>query len=224
MRKRLTVEGLAELFNRVRDALRDAGLIREVFTFVDATHLISKSNLWKERDRLIAAGEKRLNNTNIGKVATDSDARLGKKGGFKWYGYKFHVSVDMSQGLIARIATTPANVMDEQGARHVLPRSGMVFADKGYCAGDASMWMKRRGLHSGAILRKQMRGKNPDRDRWISGVRAPYEGVFSQFEKRARYQSLAKCQFQGFMEAFTHNLKRLVVIQAPPLKLRPHYA
>ena len=56
--------------------------------------------------------------------------------------------------MLSAIAATPANVEDEKGALHVLPRGGMVFADKAYCVGVAAMQMKRRGLHSGAILRK----------------------------------------------------------------------
>jgi IS5 family transposase len=224
MRERIGVNGLAGLFNRVRESLKDAGLIREVFTFVDATQLISKSDLWRERDRIIGEGEEKLTNLNIKKVAADPEARFGRKGRAKWYGYKLHTSVDMSHGLIARIAATPANVEDEKGARHVLPRDGMVFADKAYCVGVAAMQMKRRGLHSGAILRKKMRGKNPEKDRWLTGVRMPYESTFSKFEKRTRYRGLAKCQFQAFMQGFSHNMKRLLSIGAPALHLRPHCA
>jgi len=224
MRDRIGVNGLAGLFNRVRDSLKDAGLIREVFTFVDATQLISKANLWRERDLIIEAGEKKLTNLNVKKVAADQEARFGRKGRSKWYGFKLHTSVDMSHGLIVRIAATPANVEDEKGVGHVLPRSGMVFADKAYCVGVAVKLMKKRGLHSGAILRKQMKEKNPDKDRWLTGVRMPYESTFSKFEKRTRYRGLVKCQFQAFMQSFSHNMKRLLNIEAPPLRLRPHCA
>ena len=62
-----------------------------------------------------------------------------------------------------------------------------------------------------------MKGKNKDLDRWRSQVRAPFEGVFSKFEKRARTRGLAKVQFQLFMDAIVHNVKRLIQINAPPL-------
>jgi IS5 family transposase len=62
-----------------------------------------------------------------------------------------------------------------------------------------------------------MKRKNNDLDRWGSSVRAPFEGVFSKFEKRARYRGHAKVQFQFFMDAIVHNVKRLVAIHAPPL-------
>lgn len=218
-RGRIGVEGLAVLFAQVRQSLLDAGLAREVFTFVDATHLMSKANLWKERDKSIVEGIGRLSNANIAKVASDSQARFGKKGRTKWYGYKFHVSVDMTQGLIMRIAATPANVEDMAGARHVLPRQGTVFADKAYGVGSARRSIAHRGLHSGAVLKNGMRAKNHDKDRWLTSVRMPYEGTFARFEKRARYRGTKKCQMQGFFQAMAHNFKRLIKIDAPPLEL-----
>lgn len=223
-RDRIGTEGLAALFNQVRQALKDAGLVRESFTFVDATQLISKVNLWKERDRLIADGEQKLGNATVAQVASDNQARFGRKGNTKWYGYKIHAGVDMSQGLITRVAVTPANIEDTKAARHVMPRAGAVFGDKAYGVGESAREMKRRGLHSEAVLKKDMNAKNPELDKWRSGVRMPFESTFARFEKRARYRGLVKCQFQAYMQALSHNLKRLVQIQAPPLSLRPQCA
>ena len=58
-----------------------------------------------------------------------------------------------------------------------------------------------------------------DLDRWISGVRAPFEGIFSKQTKRARYRGRAKVQYQAFMDSIVHNLKRLVVIGEPAYSL-----
>ena len=41
-RKRLGTKNIMAVFQRVRESLKAMGLIREVFTFVDASHLISK--------------------------------------------------------------------------------------------------------------------------------------------------------------------------------------
>jgi IS5 family transposase len=218
------VKALADLFNRVREALSAAGYVTETFTFVDATQLISKVNLWKERDKGIEAGLGKLSNANVAQVAADPEARFGRKGNTKWYGYKYHVAVDMTQGLITRICASPANMEDMRGAKHVLPRKGMVFADKAYGVGESAFHMLRRGLHNGANLRNDMRKKNRDLDRWRSGVRMPYEGTFSKFEKRARYRGLRKCQLQAFLQALSHNFKRLIAIDSPPLILRPSRA
>ena len=77
--------------------------------------------------------------------------------------------------------------------------------------------MKIRGAISAAILKHNRSAKNKDLDRWRSSVRAPFEGIFSKCEKRARYRGQAKVQFQFFMDAIVHNVKRLVTINAPPL-------
>ena len=77
--------------------------------------------------------------------------------------------------------------------------------------------MAIRGAVSCAILKHNMIGKNKDLDRWSSSVRALFEGVFSKFEKRARYRGHANVQFQFFMDAIVHNVKRLVSINSPPL-------
>ena len=57
-----------------------------------------------------------------------------------------------------------------------------------------------------------MKGKNKDKDRWISGLRAPYERVFAAMRKRTRYCGRAKVQFQAFGQAIAFNLKRCMAL------------
>jgi len=49
-RQRIGTKRLSDLFATLRDQLKAKGWASEVFTFVDATHLISKSKLWQERE------------------------------------------------------------------------------------------------------------------------------------------------------------------------------
>ncbi len=93
----------------------------------------------------------------------------------------------------------------------------MVFSDKSYCVKKAQETMKINGCYSGAILKNNMKAKNKDRDRWISKVRAPFEGTFSKMDRRTRYRGIAKVQMQVFLEAIVFNIKRLITINAPPL-------
>ena len=214
-RKRLGTESVAELFNYVVEQLKSRGLVGQVFTFIDSTALITKTALWEERDRAIAQGEEGLNNKTVKNYSADKDARFGCKGKSKfWYGYKRHVSVDMKQGLVTKVAMTPANVSDSKAARHVCPQGGMVLADKAYGEGDAPSTFKRRGCHSGAILKKNRKEKDWDKDRWLTTLRMPYEGVFARMAKRARYRGQAKVQMQGFLEATVYNLKRWAKIES----------
>lgn len=219
-RNRIGLERLAKLFNKVRDALKQQGIIREVFTFVDATQLISKISTWEERDKAIKLGLEKFNNVTAGLVGRDKEARFGCKGKDKfWYGYKKHVSVDMTQGIISRVAVTPANVPDHKGLKHVCPRQGAVFADKGYSPKESRSEIKRRGCHDAVILKNNMHGKDRDKDRWLTRVRMPYEGTFSKIRKRSWYLGTLKNQFEGFIEALAFNFKRLIKINAPPLQI-----
>lgn len=212
-RKRLGTKRLMDIFNRLRASLKAAGLIREVFTFLDASQLVSKLSTWDDRDRAIVKGLEKFNNETGPKVAADKQARFGAKGKNKfWYGYKEHTSVDMQSGLINKVAATPANVDDANGLRHVCPSQGAVIADKGYCTAPAQQTIRRKRCHSAAIKKNNMIGKNRDKDRWLSKMRAPYERVFSKRSKRLRYRGQAKAQFQVACNAICHNLKRLTVL------------
>jgi IS5 family transposase len=219
-RKRIGTKRLSDLFAALRDELSRHGLVSEVFTFVDATHLISKSNLWQERDKAIKAKYEKLNNEVLPKVAHDKQARIGCKGKDKyWYGYKQHTSVDMQSGLINKVAITPANLTDAKGLKHVCPNQGAVYGDKGYCTKPAKKTTQIKGCHLAAIMMNHMLDKNKDKDRWYTKIRAPYERVFSKRNRRVRYVGIQKNQFAAFMNAICFNLKRIRVLDPPKIIL-----
>jgi IS5 family transposase len=220
VRKKIGTSLLSEIFAELRNQLRAQGVMNETFSFIDATHLISKATLWEERDKAIQSKHDKLNNEVLPKVAYDKQAKIGCKGKNKyWYGYKQHTSVDMQSGLINKLAITPANVTDAQGFKHVAPSTGATYADKGYCTKPCQTEAKRKGLHLAAIKNNNMKDKNKDKDRWYSMIRAPYERVFAKRNKRVRYVGIAKNQFAGFMYAICFNLKRLVALNIPDLQL-----
>lgn len=98
-RKRLGTKNIMAVFQRVRESLKAMSLIREVFTFVDASHLISKLTTWDDRDRSIKAGREKFNNDTAEKIAVDPQARFGCKGGNKfWYDYIEHAVVHLRGG------------------------------------------------------------------------------------------------------------------------------
>jgi len=220
VRKRIGTNALSGIFVDLRDQLKAHGLISEVFSFVDASSLIAKSQLWKERDKAIKAKYEKLNNEVLPKVSHDKQARIGCKGKDKyWYGYKKHTSVDMQSGLINKVAVTPANVPDGRGLKHVCPDQGAVYADKAYCGKQSRKIAARKGCHLAAIKKNNMKNKNKDLDRWYSTIRSPYERVFSKENKRVRYCGIEKNQFAAFMQAICFNLKRLATLEPPDLCL-----
>ena len=123
--------------------------------------VLLKNTTWAERDAAIQAGEAALNNQTVKKYSADKQARFGCKGKQKfWFGYKGHVGVDMSSGLIEKAAVTPANVSDQAGFKSICPRDGqLVFGDTADCLKAATDEMARRGVTCGAILRQNMKRK-----------------------------------------------------------------
>lgn len=221
-RKRLGTGRLMNIFSHVRASLREMGLIKEIFTFVDASQLVSKLTTWDDRDKAIKLGLKKFNNKTARKVATDKQARFGCKGQNKyWYGYKEHVSVDMQSGLINKTAATSAEVTDAQGLQHVCPEDGAVYGDKGYCVSPAKITLKRKGCHDATIKKANMKDKNRHKDRWLSSIRSPYERVFAHRNKRVRYRGLKKVQFQVGVRALVFNLKRLITLGVERIALLP---
>jgi IS5 family transposase len=196
---------------------------------VDASKIIACVDSWKARDKAIADaqneqtdddGNPTMNNKNVENYSSDPDARYGAKGKNDiWIGYKRHVGVDMHQGLISKIAVTPANVHDGAALKHVRPSQGAVVADKIYSDGAASKEMKARGLHSMAIKKNNVKDKNRKKDAFFSSLRMPYEGVFSKMPNRARYRTKVKVYFQALFEAIVHNVKRLVTIKVEAIPI-----
>jgi len=223
IRTKIGTNKLSKIFSLLRDQLKAQGYMSEVFTFVDATHLISKVHLWKDRDKAIELKLEKLNNKTLEKVAIDKDAKYGAKSKDKiWYGYKQHTSVDMQSGMINKVAITPANIIDSKGFKHVAPHSGAVYADKGYCDKNAKQAALIKGIHLCAIKKNNMKNKNRDLDRYYTALRAPFEHVFSKQNKRVRYRGIAKNQFSAFMQAITFNFKRLIVLATstpPPINV-----
>lgn len=259
LRRKIGTNRLAKLFNRVGRAMKKAGYIREVFTFLDASKVEARVDNWAARDKALEARQKKneeerqrianekrraqkqppsppnstrglikkktkekpiLDNKNMAQFSSDKDARIGCKGKKKyWLGYKKHVSVDMTLGLINKVAVTPANVPDGKAVKHVCPSSGMVFADKGYCSKSSLLAIRAKGCHPGVILKRNMKEKNRDKDRWLSSVRMPFENVFARHNNKARYRTTERVQFQALMESFAHNFRKLIAVGISKLVL-----
>lgn len=216
LRKRLGTKNIADIFNNVNSILRGKGLFGDVFKFIDASTIITKTALWEERDRAIKNGEESLNNKIVGDYAADKDARWGAKSkNHIWFGHKRHCSVDMRHGLIDKLAATPANVLDPHVLKNICPKNCMVFMDKLYDIKKSGLILRANGCASGIIRKNNNKNKNRDLDKWRSKIRMPFEATFSRLNKRARYRGSAKVLFQCFAEAIAYNLKKSIKILLP---------
>lgn len=224
LRKRIGLEELSSLFNGIVKDLEKAGYVGNIFHFVDASSLLSKVNLWEARDRAIKDmennekdddGHKKMNNKNVSKYSSDKDAKFGCKGKKNfWFGYKRHVRVDMRKGMITKVKATPANVPDAEAfiEEELCPDGGMVFLDKGYDSNAVTEELLENNCAVATIQKINRKTKNKDLDRWRSSVRMPYENVFRNQSKTARYRSRVKVEFQVIFESIAYNLKRLIKI------------
>lgn len=217
LRKRIGAKRLAELFNAVNAILAEHGLFGNMFTFIDASSIITKTALWEERDRAIKAGEDKLNNAIVNTYTADKEAKWGAKSKKNiWFGYKRHEAVDMRYGLINKLAVTPGNVLDYKTVKNICPKQGMVFMDKLFDCKEADFWIQANGCFAATIRKRNNRNKNKDLDRWRSGIRMPFEGTFSKQRKRAKYRGQTKVTFQCFFEAMVYNLKKAIRIIPTP--------
>lgn len=219
LRSAIGMQRLSTIFENVNNCLKKQGVISGIFTFVDASSMITKLTTWEERDQAIKQGEEKLNNTNIGDYSADCEAKFGCKGKNKyWFGDSRHTACDMKNGIITKVAVTPANVQESKGLALICPQEGMVLADKAYCVAEAQEIMKKNGCHSGAILKNNMKAKNKQRDRFLSQLRARLRKHLLQTkQKRCRYRGVEKTQFQAIFQALAFNIKRLIAIHALPV-------
>jgi len=215
LRKRIGQKELLKIFEKINLELSSKGITGNVFEVIDASAIVTKTQLWAERDRAIADGEKKLNNKNVTRYAADKDARWGVKGkNKKWFGYKRHVSVDCKSGIILKVSATPANEPDFKEAKHIAGSGKVIFMDKGYDYPEVDEELKKKGSISCAIRKKNNPRKDWQKDSWRTKIRMPFEGVFSKMERRSRYRGKAKVTMQCILESISYNLKKALTILA----------
>jgi IS5 family transposase len=219
LRKRLGAKRVADIFNKVNNVLREKGYFGDTFKFIDASAVVTKTALWKERDIAIKEGEETLNNAVVNKYTADKNAKWGAKSKNNiWFGYKRHHSVDMRFGLIDKLAVTAANVLDFHALKNICPENQMIFMDKLYDNKTADLVLQINNCAGATIRKNNNKCKNRDLDRWRSSVRMPFEGCFSKLRKRAKFRGQARVTMQCFFEAMCHNLRKAITVKPIPIK------
>jgi IS5 family transposase len=141
-----------------------------------------------------------------------------------FFGYKAHVAVDQSSGLVRRAILTPAHVSDKTPFLALVPGDErIVYADKGY----ESRWYRERlaeqGIADGVMRcdfqRRRLTPAEHARNRALSKVRAPVERSFAILKRwygyrRVRYRSLLRNALQLQLLACAMNLRRALVLGA----------
>ncbi len=207
-RKQLRKRGLGKkLFEEVNRQLDGKGLMVKKGTLVDATLVESQA---RRPSSPKGSAEK---------SDTDPDADWTKRPGRYHFGYKVHLGVDQGSRLIRKAALTPANVNDTKMADDLISGDEeAVYGDRAYSSKD-----RRERLEAVGIKDRTMQRANKHhpilscleqkRNRLISRVRMPVEGVFGTLKRtygyaRVRYMGLGRNETEMWFKCIAYNLRR----------------
>jgi IS5 family transposase len=151
--------------------------------------------------------------------SADPDARWLKKGRHCYLGYKAFVSTSEGNGFIQALHVEPANVYEGHYLSKVVEQTQAkaVYADKGYCVGTNTIWLKKQGIKS-RIMRKAARGRALSKwekrlNKLISKRRFIVEQCFGTLKRRfemarARYMGVTKVAGQLYLKSMCFNLNK----------------
>jgi len=205
-RNRLREHGLMSvLFDMVVTHLRDAGLIVQEGTLVDAT--------------IIEAPKGRTTDDGLGNTR-DKAASYTKKHGKTYHGYKAHVATD-AKGMIIDYVYDTAKVHDSQHIDQLIESEdsgGAVFADSAYMNQNRKARLEERGVFCGIIERRvrgqgELTAKQKAHNRLRASFRAYVEHPFAWMKNagellRTRYRGLARNAIDFALNAISYNFKR----------------
>ena len=179
-----------KLFKQVVELLTKRGLILRKGTIVDST-IISAPSSTKNASR-----------------QRDSEAHQTKKGNMYYFGFKAHIGVDDSSGLVHTVKVTPANKHDVTMTAELMHGDEeRLYGDSGYLGADKrenAILKNRSGKKVKYIINRRpsqsknlstrARGQIKRREREKSSVRAKVEHVFAVVKKQLRYR---KTRYRG---------------------------
>lgn len=208
-KRRLTERLMAELMRQ----LDGRGVVLKQGTLIDATLVRAQ------------ARRPRMSEGRISRV--DPDARFGTNNARRRYefGYKLHVAVDGTSGLVRAVRVTSANVQEiDVAAELVQGDERAVYADRGYDA----QWLHDRlaaaGIADGIMRRgRKNRALSPDqiaRNHALSLSRRPVEKLFGTLKRsyrlsRVPYFNRARNTVALGLACFAFNLRRAHALATP---------
>jgi IS5 family transposase len=195
------------LFAMLAEQLQAKGLIVQRGTLVDATLIKAQPRPPRRKE-----------------TSPDSEAEWTSRGkGDGHFGYKAHIAVDQSSGLIRRLALTGANFPDSyMFEAMVLGDEAAVFADAAYTQKARKKALRGQGVFCGIISRAwrdhPLSSRQKKRNKCFSRVRQAVERVIGTL--KCRY-GLVRCRYLGlrrnhnhlWLKGICYNLKKMLVLQ-----------
>jgi transposase, IS5 family len=155
------------------------------------------------------------------KPSADADARWGRKGKKRVFGYKVHIGADAEHTIIRSVDLTDASVTDTE------PADGLICGDEKAVYGDQAYYTHARHarLTAARIKDRLMRRPNkhhPElpprhkkRNRMIGRIRAAVERPFAVFKehyglRRMRFYTLGRNRVHVVLACCCYNLRRTI--------------
>jgi IS5 family transposase len=217
-RSKLVERGLgAQVFAEVNRQLERRGLMVKRGTLIDAS--LVEASVKPPRDAESTPGQGSA-------LDPDADWTRRKGGGGSHFGYKAHVAVDESSGLIRKALLTSAKVNDSEVADELICGDEQtVYSDKAYDSTARRDKLRRMGIGDG-IMRRARWGtaRHPDpalvaRNLSLSPIRSAVERSFAAMKqwygyRRVRYRGLARNGLQLHLMCIAINLRRALILSA----------
>lgn len=216
---------------RFRAAVSDAGTLQACFAEInrqlDGKGLVLKKGTLMDATIVAAAHNPPPREAGMGAVhPREPGADWTNKNGKSFFGYKLHIGMDETSGIVRRAAFMPARRSESEEA------DGLICGDEKAVYGDRAYEKKdrREKLKAARIKDRIMHRRHrymptlpPWRERrsqLISRRRAPVEAVFSAMKRlygkaRARCHSLTRNAADYFAFLTVFNLTRAIKPRAP---------
>jgi IS5 family transposase len=201
-----------KVFLEVNRQLEEKGLVVKKGTLIDATLVSAASRRPEPR-----AGAKP-------QLPREKEASFTRKGGKSYFGWRLHIAVDQSSGLVRRALLTPAHVNESSVAdRLIMGDEKAIYADRAYESKVRRRQLKRRGIKDRIMHRSHKHQAalphwQAVRNRLISPRRAAVEGVFGTLKRtyarhRSRFFGLAKTSADLMRVLTVYNLRRALALK-----------
>lgn len=215
---------------RFRHDAAKAGVLEQCFVAVneqlDAQGLVLRQGTMM--DASVIRAQRRAPAISAGRGAVhpqEPDAGWTARGGKTMLGYKAHVGVDQSSGLVRRVVVTSARVYESEVADDLIcGDERAVYGDRAYPLKQRRARLKNLGIKDRIMHRadKHRRKITGWRARWndlVARRRAPVEAVFSAMKRlyglaRARSPCLAYLAADVLAFATIYNLRRAAILKA----------
>ena len=186
-----------KLFQLFNEQLKQAGLLLEKGTLVDATIKQAQATPKSKRDK---------------------DANFTQKRNKKYYGYKGHIGMDADSKIIHTTEFTQASIHDSDMFDHLVKgKEKSILADKGYANQKRKRLLRGQGTYCGIMDKgyrnRPLSNKQKKRNKKISSVRNAVERPFAFAKRilnydRCSYYDLNRNRVEFNMVVLVYNIRR----------------